>query len=127
LTALSLIAVVDDDGSLRLALGRLLRSAGLEVRMYAGGPELLADPQLDRIACVVSDIRMPGFSGFELFEALRARGLQMPMILMTALVKDGDEQRARLWGSTCFLQKPFAEADLMRCIDKALGRPSGHP
>lgn len=95
--------------------------------MFSSGPELLDDPQLGRIACVVSDIRMPGFSGFELFEALRSRGLQTPMILMTALVKDGDEQRARLCGSSCFLQKPFAEAELMRCIDEALGRLPGRP
>lgn len=120
MTAFSLVAVVDDDGSVRMALGRLLRSAGLQVQLFGSGHELLADPQLHRIACVVSDIRMPGFSGFDLFDALRARGLQTPMILMTAHASEGDERRARLSGSACFLQKPFAETELMRCIHEAL-------
>ena len=122
MTVICLIAVVDDDCSVRLALGRLLRSAGLSVRMYGSGDELLADPQLDGIDCVVSDIRMPGFTGFDLFEALRARGLRTPMILMTALAKDGDEQRAQLSGSACFLRKPFTEAQLMHCIEESLAR-----
>lgn len=122
MTELCLIAVVDDDSSVRTALGRLLRSAGLQVQMYGSGDELLAYPGLAAIDCVVSDIRMPGFTGFDLFEALRSRGLRTPMILMTAFAKDGDEQRARLSGSACFLQKPFTEAELMHCIQESLSR-----
>ena len=122
MTVLSLIAVVDDDSSVRMALGRLLRSAGLAVRMYDSGDALLAEPQLADIDCVVSDIRMPGATGFDLFDALRQRGLAVPMILMTAFAKDGDEERARLSGSACFLQKPFTEAELMHCIHESLAR-----
>ena len=122
MTVLSLIAVVDDDSSVRMALGRLLRSAGLAVRMYDSGDALLAEPQLADIDCVVSDIRMPGATGFDLFDALRQRGLPVPMILMTAFAKGGDEDRARLSGSACFLQKPFTEAELMHCIHESLAR-----
>jgi two-component system, LuxR family, response regulator FixJ len=119
-----IIAIVDDDASVRMALGRLLRAIDLEVRLYDGGQALLNDADANALDCVVTDVRMPGFSGFDLCMSLRKRGLDMPIVLMTAYVQEGYAERAREAGAACFLQKPFADTELIACIEQAVGLPS---
>lgn len=119
-TTTALIAIVDDDAAVRDALGRLVRSFDLPVVLYPGGQALLDAAALGTIACVISDVQMPGMSGFAMCEALRALDLHVPVIFMTAFAHDGDEQRARLLGSTCFLNKPFQDIELLHCIERAL-------
>ncbi|CAM3081461.1 response regulator transcription factor [Cupriavidus taiwanensis] len=123
MNATPVIAIVDDDAAVRHAMGRLLRALDLAVELYAGGPELLASPTLDRIACVIADVQMPGMSGFALSDALRARGLRTPVIFMTAFDKQGYEARAQAAGAACFIGKPFADTEIIRCIERALGLP----
>jgi len=119
-TALPLIAIVDDDASVRDAMGQLVRSFDLAVELYASGQALLQSASIGRIRCVVCDVRMPGIDGFALCTALRALGLDVPVILMTAYAQDGDEQRALDVGATGFLGKPFQERELLRCLARAL-------
>jgi len=117
------IAIVDDDAHVRHALGQLLRSCDFAVEFYGGGQELLQSTTLDNVSCVIADVQMPGMNGFALCEALRARGLVMPIIFMTAFVQEGHEQRARAAGAACFLNKPFQSTDIIRCIEHALLPP----
>lgn len=123
MTATLVIAIVDDDAAVRHAMGRLVRSFDLAVELYAGGQELLESPSLGGIACVITDVQMPGMNGVVLCEALRARGLQMPVIFMTAFEKERYEQRARAAGAACCIGKPFEDTEIIRCIEQALGAP----
>ncbi|WP_066133248.1 response regulator transcription factor [Bordetella ansorpii] len=126
MSAPPVIAIVDDDASVRTALGRLLRSIDLEVRLYDRGQALLDDIDTAAPDCVVTDIRMPGLSGFDLCAALRRRGMEVPVIFMTAYVQEGFAQRASEARATCFIQKPFAGAELIACIANALGDGAAH-
>jgi len=118
-----LIAIVDDDASVRDAMGQLVRSFDLAVELYGSGPELLQSASLHHIACVITDIQMPGMSGFALCETLR--GLGVPVILMTAFAWEDYEQRARDAGAAGCLGKPFQDTELFCCIAQALA--SGNP
>ncbi|MGO4762862.1 response regulator [Cupriavidus sp. 2KB_3] len=120
MTATPVIAIVDDDASVRHALGRLVRSFDLAVALYASGEELLQSATLDTVSCVVTDIQMPVMNGFALCEALRARGLHMPVIFMTAFAQAGHEARAMSAGAACFLHKPFLDTAIIACIERAL-------
>ncbi|WP_309136562.1 response regulator transcription factor [Cupriavidus plantarum] len=114
------IAIVDDDEAVRVAVGRLLRSFDYRVELYASGPDLLDAPCIDALSCIISDVQMPTMSGFAICQALRARGCEVPVILMTAFAGDNMEQNARAAGATQFLSKPFDEDDLIHCIERAL-------
>lgn len=129
--AIPVIAIVDDDAAVRHAMGGLVRAFGMSVELYADGPALLQSSSIDGIDCVITDVQMPGMNGFALCEALRARGVQMPVIFMTAFDLQDLAQRARDAGAACFLSKPFDDTDVLRCIERALAmhrRPSrsGH-
>jgi len=119
-TATPVIAIVDDDASVRHAMGRLVRSLDMAAELYGGGPELLKSATIDQISCVITDVQMPVMNGFALCEALRARGYRMPVIFMTAFAHEGYEQRAREAGAACFLNKPFQDTDIIVCIENAL-------
>lgn len=115
-----LVYVVDDDASLRTALLRLLRSVGIEAEAFASAPEFLAHPRAERPGCVVLDVRMPRMSGLELQQALRAAGIELPIIFVTG---HGDVEmsvRAMKAGAVDFLQKPFHDQDLLDAIQRAV-------
>lgn len=120
MTAPPLLAIVDDDAPVRHATGRLVRSFDLAVELYPSGQELLQSPSLGDIACVITDVEMSGMNGFALCAALRARGLRMPVIFMTAFATQGYEDRARAAGAAGFIHKPFEDTELFRCIEQAL-------
>jgi FixJ family two-component response regulator len=122
-TTTPVIAVVDDDTSVREAMGRLLRSYDFRAELYASPHDLLAAPSLGDIACVVCDVQMPSMSGFALGDALRAKPLAVPVILMTAFAQEGDEARARAVGAAGFIRKPFHAGDIVSCIERALRLP----
>ncbi|QBY49816.1 response regulator transcription factor [Cupriavidus oxalaticus] len=120
MNATPFIAIVDDDAAVRHAIGRLVRAFGMAVELYADGPALLQSSSIDRIDCVITDVQMPGMNGFALCEALRARGLRVPVIFMTAFDLQDFALRARAAGAACFLGKPFDETEMLRCIERAL-------
>ena len=122
-----LIAVVDDDASMRGALRRLLRSVGFRAAAFASAEEFLQASQLQDTACVIVDVRMPGMSGLELQQHLATIQCLVPLIFITA---HGDEEaraRALRAGAVEFLYKPFREEVLLRAIQSALpaSRDSG--
>jgi len=115
-----LIAVVDDDASMRGALRRLLRSVGFRTAEFASAEEFLQAGQLQDTACVIVDVRMPRMSGLELQQHLATIQCPVPLIFITA---HGDEEaraRALRAGAVDFLYKPFSEAVLLGAIQSAL-------
>jgi FixJ family two-component response regulator len=114
------IAIVDDDESVREAIGALIRSLGYGAIAFAGAEELLASARRCEISCVIADIQMPGLSGLGLQKQLAACEKPIPTILITAYPDERMRQHAREAGATCFLAKPFAEADLIACLRVAL-------
>jgi FixJ family two-component response regulator len=115
-----LIAIVDDDESVREATKGLMRSMGLAVEAFACGEDFLRSPHLSRTACLVADVNMPGMSGLDLHRRLSARNKSIPTILITAYPNDSARARALSGGVICYLAKPFGEDDLINCIRSAL-------
>ena len=115
-----MVAVVDDDESLRTGLQRLLRSAGFRVRSFASAEEFLKSGQQHETGCLVADIRMPGMSGLDLQAKLDADHCPIPTIFISA---HGDEKmrlQAMRGGAVKFLEKPFDDAILLETVRTAL-------
>jgi FixJ family two-component response regulator len=115
-----LIAVVDDDASMRGALRRLLRSVGFRAAEFASAEEFLQAGQLQDTACVIVDVRMPRMSGLELQQHLATIQCPVPLIFITAHGDDEVRARALRAGAVAFLDKPFREEVLLRAIQSAL-------
>jgi len=119
----SLVSIIDDDESVRSALGSLVRSFGYRVEIYDS-----ADAYLDRgipgTDCVLTDIQMPGTNGIELKRRLDAMACAAPVILMTARSEADLLARAEACGAHALLCKPFSMDALLNCIESAIGKPS---
>jgi FixJ family two-component response regulator len=114
-----LIAIVDDDASIRETTKDLLESAGLDAATFASAEDFLESGLLPSIACAIADMRMPGMSGLALHEHLLASGNPIPTILMTAYPDEPVRARALQAGVVCYLIKPFADDELLGCIGAA--------
>nr|WP_319565340.1 response regulator [uncultured Rhodoferax sp.] len=114
------IYVVDDDASVRESLSSLLRSAGMQVEVFASALEFLDHKNLQAFACVVLDVRMPGLDGFGLQERLSALGRDIPIIFITGHGEVPLAVRAMRAGAIDFLNKPFEDTDLLNAIELAL-------
>ncbi len=112
--------MVEDDDSLRVAIVGLLDSLGYRVQAYASAESFLADDAGSAADCIITDIQMPGLSGIELKRRLDETGVTTPVIMVTARTEAVLHARARASGAACVLQKPFQEADLVRCIEGVL-------
>ena len=116
-----LAAVVDDDISVRESLEGLIRSAGLEVKVFASAEEFLNSVHPRKADCLILDVRLPGMSGIELHRHLMARSCKVPAIFITAHGYD-DRTRSQThsdWTVTC-LTKPFSEDELFDAVQLAL-------
>jgi FixJ family two-component response regulator len=116
-----MVAVVEDDESYRLALQRLLKSAGFSVQSFETAEEFLKSGSQDETGCLIADIRMPGMSGLDLQAKLNDDRCPIPMIFITA---HGDEKmrlQAMRGGAVKFLAKPFDGATLLEGVRAALG------
>jgi FixJ family two-component response regulator len=110
------IGLVDDDRSIRKAIGRLLRSHGFMCKTYESADEALADPELREMDCLVLDIHLEGSSGFELRNRLREMRINIPHIFITALTEpDSREWVQQVEGTPC-LGKPFEEWQLVTLL-----------
>jgi FixJ family two-component response regulator len=118
-SAVGVVAIVDDDASVRRSMKNLLSSAGYRVDTYADAQEFLRAPARDDADCVVLDLRMPGMSGLDLLAHLRTTGSTVPIVVVTA---HGEEQaRALQAGAFAFLTKPFHVDVLLAVVKAALG------
>lgn len=122
---LPIISIVDDDESVRIAVGSFIRSLGFTVRTFPSAEEFLASPVLDETSCLISDVQMPGMSGLELQKALLARQSRVPVIFITAFPDDGVRRRAEAGGAVGFLSKPFEVEAMIAHLNAALGLRPG--
>ena len=123
-----IIAVLDDEDSIRRALGRLLRSAGFDVELFASGMEFLESLSAGLPGCLVLDIHMRGMTGFDVLSALEARRLQVPTIVITAFDDETAEPRALRAGALRLMRKPIGDDELLNAVDAAIGsRACGTP
>ena len=113
------IAVIDDDESFRVALTESLCSLGYGVKGFESAEEFLANDGEGPCDCIVTDINMPGTSGFDLKRMLTARGSRKPVIMITARAEADLETKVRASGAICLLRKPFSIDDLIDCIETA--------
>ena len=114
-----LVAVVDDDESVREALPDLLGQVGYATQAFGSAEEFLHSGDLVRIGCLVLDIAMPGMSGPELHQELRRRGRAIPVVFITATADETVRPRLLAQGAVDCLFKPFSEAALLSAISAA--------
>ncbi len=115
------IVLVEDDDLMREWLGRSLASRGYTVARFARADHAIPAVAADPPDVVVSDVRMPGMSGFEMGHALRARGLCVPFVFMTADPTESLDEEASMLGARRVLRKPFGDvAELWEAVDAAV-------
>ncbi|HLZ10510.1 MAG TPA: response regulator [Chloroflexota bacterium] len=122
-----MVAVVDDDRSIRAATDSLLRSRGYAVCTFPSASEFLQSRELAETVCVITDVRMPAIDGIELQAMLRARGSSLPVIFVTAFPEESTRARAIRGGASGYLTKPFDAPTLMKCVEAALDGRRGVP
>jgi FixJ family two-component response regulator len=111
---------VDDDSSVRRALGRLVTSFGFDVRLLASGRECLDASYVDQASCLIVDVSMPGIDGFELFSLLQASNRNIPTIFISALDDIAYQKKAISVGGVAFISKPCDEKKLHSAIHAAI-------
>ncbi len=121
----SIVFVVDDDPSVRRAIGRLIGCAGLAVELFGSAQEFLASERPNVPSCLVLDIRLPGISGLNLQRQLAKANIHIPIIFITAHGDIPMTVRAMKAGALEFLTKPFRDQDLLDAIQLALERDRG--
>jgi CheY-like chemotaxis protein len=117
---LPLIAVVDDEQSVRKAMERLIRTGGFEVALFSSGAEFLSSLQQRKPDCVVLDLHMPGIDGFEVMAALARAATGLPFIVMTADDSPQNRARALNHGARAYLPKPVDGAALLEALNAAV-------
>jgi FixJ family two-component response regulator len=120
--AVATVFVVDDDASVREALGSLIRSAGMKVETFASAQEFLARPPLDAPGCLVLDVRLPGLSGLDLQSRMAEINLELPIVFITGHGDIPTTVRAMKAGAQEFLTKPFRDQDLLEAVAQAIER-----
>ena len=115
------ILVVEDDDSMRQAIARLLCAADFECDAYTSAEALLARGGGGDAACVVSDLKLPGKSGLELLDEMRARGGWPPLVLITAHDAPGLREEALRRGAAAYLAKPFRGTALLEVLNSLGG------
>jgi len=115
-----MIAVVDDDASVREALAGLMKSLGYRAMAFSSAEDFLNSQGRGSATCLIADVQMPGMTGPELYNHLIASGNPVPTILITAYPDKGMRVRALQAGVVCCLTKPFRESDLLACLNSAL-------
>jgi RNA polymerase sigma factor (sigma-70 family) len=118
----SIVFVVDDDPSVRDAIGRLIGTVGLQVQLFGSAQEFLASKVPNVPSCLVLDIRLPGMSGLGLQRQLAETNVQIPIIFITSHRDVPMTVRAMKAGAVEFLTKPFHDQDLLDAIHVALER-----
>jgi FixJ family two-component response regulator len=114
------IIIVDDDAEVREATASLIQSLGYEVDTFASAQEFLDSGRVSQSACLITDVQMPGMSGFDLRQQLIADGHRIPIIFMSGLLGENIREQALKDGVIGFLHKPVDVPLLFECIKRAL-------
>jgi len=115
-----LVAVVDDDASMRDTTEDLLDSAGFRAATFASAEAFLESPHRAKVSALIADMLMPGMSGLALHQQLASSGSPIPTILITAYPDDSVRARALEVGVYCYLPKPYVAEELLACVDGAI-------
>jgi FixJ family two-component response regulator len=118
----AVIAIVDDDPSVREGLESLIRSVGWRVESYRSAQEFLARPRTEAPNCLVLDLQLPGLSGLDLQKRMAEVGLEIPIVFLTGHGNIPASVRAMKAGAVEFLTKPFDDEELLRAIQEAIER-----
>lgn len=116
------VFVVDDDESVRASIAHMLRSNGLSVVCFRTATEFLSRANLDTVACLLLDLRLPDMSGLEVQQELASRGVQIPTVIVTAHADIQSSVLAMKAGAVDFLTKPFVTRELLAAVHEALRR-----
>jgi FixJ family two-component response regulator len=117
-----LVAIVDDDESIRHSLNGLMKEAGFSTLAFTSAEEFLNSGELEHTACLIADIRMPGMSGLELQSKLNEGHYRIPIIFITAQGDERMRMQALRAGAVEFLTKPFDDDVLVDHLRAALDR-----
>jgi len=115
-----MVAIIEDDESYRVAVQRLLKSAGVSVELFDSAEAFLNSGQQNETGCLISDIRMPGMSGLELQSKLNSDRCPIPTIFITAHGDEKMRMQAMRGGAVKFLAKPFDGETLLEAVRVAL-------
>ncbi len=115
-----LICIVDDDASVRRALGRMVRSFGFDVQLLASGRDFLDGPYVDQASCLIVDVMMPNMGGFELHALLAASDRDIPTIFISGQNEQKIFDQAASAGCIAMLNKPCDANSLHDAIVKAV-------
>ncbi len=116
----SLVAIVDDDESIRESLPDLLREFGFASLTFASAEEFLASDGISRTSCLILDVVMPGMHGPELQQELKRRKLEIPIVFITARRDATIQSRLIEQGAVACLTKPFSDTALLEALNSAL-------
>ena len=119
----NLVAVVDDEGPVRAALGRLLRLAGYRVAAFESGEPFLASLANSRPACVLLDVNMPGLTGLQVQARLLANGMALPVVFITGSDDSTIDRLSLESGGLRVLYKPFGSDELLAAVRLAMSTP----
>jgi len=116
-----MVAIIDDDASVRAAIGSLVRSLGYAVQSYASAELFLLSGDILQTDCIVTDVQMPaGMSGLDLQKRLTEAGIKVPTVFITAFPEAHVRGRAEAGGAIGFLAKPFDGRDLVKLLTEAV-------
>jgi FixJ family two-component response regulator len=118
----AVIAIVDDDPSVREGLESLIQSEGWRVETFASAQEFLARPRAEAPSCLILDLQLPGLSGLDLQKRMAEVELEIPIVFLTGHGNIPASVQAMKAGAVEFLTKPFDEQDILRAVEEALER-----
>jgi FixJ family two-component response regulator len=119
-----LVAIVDDDASVRCSAGRLIRSVGYRAEVFGSAQEFLDSGRAASTACLILDVCMPGMDGLELQQRLVGSDPPIPVVFITARASDEEERRALRAGAVAFLRKPVGKEVLLHALHGILEKPT---
>jgi FixJ family two-component response regulator len=115
-----LIAIVDDDELFRRSIERLVRSAGFTVEAFGSAEDFLERGDLDRTACAILDMKLPGMNGLDLQQRLISRPTPMPIVFVSAHDEAMTQANALRAGAVAFLKKPFDNSTLLDALSRSI-------
>ncbi len=117
-----IVYLVDDDEAIRRSAGFMLKTSGYQVKAYPSGVELLKEAKELAPGCILLDVRMPDMDGLQVQQALKERGIGLPVIVMTGHGDVNVAVQAMKAGAVDFIEKPFEKAVLLSAIDEGIAR-----